>query len=45
MKRRTVRVTVGGALAGLWIAFLGLLLMTSAACPDNQVFCVVENAR
>lgn len=45
MKRRTAFSAVCSALAGLWIALLGFLLMSSAACPDNEVFCFVEDVR
>lgn len=45
MKRRNARATVGGALFGLWVALVGMLLMTSAACPDNEVFCLVKDMR
>jgi hypothetical protein len=43
MKRRTSRVTVGLALAGLWIAFAGVLV-ASAMAPLQQVAVVLAGA-
>lgn len=44
MKRRTSSITLGGALAGLWIAFIGLVIGSAVAMPFEVIAAALERA-
>ena len=44
MKRRTTCVTLGGALAGLWIAFIGWLIASAVAMPFEVIAAALQKA-